>query len=117
MKVLMFGWEFPPHISGGLGTACYGLTKGMSHIPGLEILFLVPKAVGDEDQRMIRLLGANEVEIGKTKVDFKGMLERISYIEVNSNIIPYTDPEQHSPVVIAGQPKANLCINSYFPRK
>ena len=30
MKVLMFGWEFPPHILGGLGTASYGLTKGMS---------------------------------------------------------------------------------------
>ena len=26
MKVLMFGWEFPPHILGGLGTASYGLT-------------------------------------------------------------------------------------------
>ena len=29
MKVLMFGWEFPPHILGGLGTASYGLTKGV----------------------------------------------------------------------------------------
>ena len=28
MKVLMFGWEFPPHILGGLGTASYGLTRG-----------------------------------------------------------------------------------------
>ena len=27
MRVLMFGWEFPPHIAGGLGTACYGLTR------------------------------------------------------------------------------------------
>ena len=25
MRVLMFGWEFPPHIAGGLGTACYGM--------------------------------------------------------------------------------------------
>ena len=30
MRVLMFGWEFPPHIAGGLGTACYGLTKGLA---------------------------------------------------------------------------------------
>ena len=28
MRVFMLGWEFPPFISGGLGTACYGLTKG-----------------------------------------------------------------------------------------
>ena len=30
MKVLMFGWEFPPHILGGLGTACNGLTHGLA---------------------------------------------------------------------------------------
>ena len=29
MRVLMFGWEFPPHITGGLGTACFGMTKGL----------------------------------------------------------------------------------------
>ncbi len=32
MKVFMLGWEFPPFISGGLGTACYGLTKSMSNL-------------------------------------------------------------------------------------
>ena len=35
MKVLMFGWEFPPHISGGLGTASYGLTRGMASMPDM----------------------------------------------------------------------------------
>ena len=30
MKVLMFGWEFPPQITGGLGTACYGITKSLA---------------------------------------------------------------------------------------
>lgn len=38
MKVLMFGWEFPPHILGGLGTASYGLTKGMSQQPDMILL-------------------------------------------------------------------------------
>ena len=42
MKVLMFGWEFPPHILGGLGTASYGLTKGMSQQDDLEITFCIP---------------------------------------------------------------------------
>ncbi len=117
MKVLMFGWEFPPHISGGLGTACYGLTKGMSHIPGLEILFVVPKAFGDEDQRTIRLIGANEVEIGKTNVDFQEMLESIKYIEVNSNIIPYTDPEEYFTLVNADQTRTKQFINTHFSGK
>jgi hypothetical protein len=53
MKVLMFGWEFPPHISGGLGTACFGLTKGMA-FNNIEVIFVVPKAFGDEDQRAVR---------------------------------------------------------------
>jgi len=43
MRVLMFGWEFPPHITGGLGTASYGLTKGMATLDDLEVIFVVPK--------------------------------------------------------------------------
>jgi glycogen(starch) synthase len=43
MKVFMLGWEFPPLISGGLGTACYGLTRAMSKL-GMEVLFVMPKA-------------------------------------------------------------------------
>ena len=43
MKVLMFGWEFPPHIAGGLGTACYGLTKGLAK-HDVEVLFVMPSA-------------------------------------------------------------------------
>ena len=42
MKVLMFGWEFPPHILGGLGTASYGLTKGMSQQDDLCLLYTSP---------------------------------------------------------------------------
>lgn len=48
MRVLMFGWEFPPHISGGLGTACYGIAKGLTGI-GTEILFVLPR-VKERDQ-------------------------------------------------------------------
>jgi glycosyltransferase involved in cell wall biosynthesis len=62
MKVLMFGWEFPPHISGGLGTACFGLTQGLSSL-GVEVLFVVPRAFGDEDARFVSIVGANQVEL------------------------------------------------------
>ena len=44
VKVLMFGWEFPPYNSGGLGTACAGLTKGLSK-SGAEVIFVLPKKV------------------------------------------------------------------------
>jgi glycogen(starch) synthase len=42
IKTLMLGWEFPPYISGGLGTACYGLTKAMGRM-GMEVTFLLPR--------------------------------------------------------------------------
>lgn len=89
----MFGWEFPPHISGGLGTACYGLTNGMSYLDDIEILFVVPKAFGDEDQSKLRLIGANDVTLSESNTRYRKLLEKIQFIEVNSNIIPYTDPE------------------------
>ena len=93
MRVLMFGWEFPPHISGGLGTASYGLTKGMATLDDLEVIFVVPKAFGDEDQTMVRLVGANQVPMSFRKVYYKGFRRSLETIEVSSKIVPYTDPE------------------------
>ena len=63
MQALMFGWEFPPHILGGLGTASYGLTKGMAQQPDMHITFVIPKPWGDEDQSFLRIIGANTVPI------------------------------------------------------
>ena len=56
MKVLMFGWEFPPHILGGLGTASYGVTKGLSQQPDMDITFCIPKPCGDEDQSFLKII-------------------------------------------------------------
>ncbi len=64
MRVLMLGWEFPPHISGGLGTACQGMTQGLAH-QGVEVLFVIPRAMGDEDKRSAQVLGCNEVPIAR----------------------------------------------------
>lgn len=94
MKVLMFGWEFPPHISGGLGTACYGLTKGLSTFKDIDVLFVVPKAYGDEDQSTIRLIGAADVPVTKKQIRFDDIQRKIDYYEVESSMIPYTDPEE-----------------------
>jgi glycosyltransferase involved in cell wall biosynthesis len=89
----MFGWEFPPHISGGLGTASYGLTKGMTTMDDMEVTFVVPKAWGDEDQSMVRLIGANKVPVAFRNVHYKGFKRSIDKIEISSRIVPYTDPE------------------------
>jgi glycogen(starch) synthase len=57
MRVLMLGWEYPPHITGGLGTACEGLTTSLA-ARGVEIDFLVPKLYGEENAPHMHLLGA-----------------------------------------------------------
>ena len=89
----MFGWEFPPHITGGLGTACFGLTKGLvKH--GVEVIFVVPKAYGDEAKDGFRLVNASEVTLDFSKVDTQEYLEKIQFMEIGSNLVPYLGPEE-----------------------
>lgn len=94
MKVLMFGWEFPPHISGGLGTACYGLTKGLAGFKDVEVIFVVPKAYGDEDQSSMKLIGANTIPLTRKHLYFEDLQKKIEYYEVESGMVPYVGPEE-----------------------
>jgi glycosyltransferase involved in cell wall biosynthesis len=89
MKVLMFGWEFPPHISGGLGTACYGLTKGMAKLNEVEVIFVVPKAFGDENSEVVKLIGANQIPVTQKEIQFEDAQQKIDYYEVESELVPY----------------------------
>lgn len=89
MKVLMFGWEFPPHISGGLGTACHGLTKSLSRLDDLEITFVVPRAWGDEDLSNITFIGADHVPVIEKTIQFDDLKARLKYYELQSKLIPY----------------------------
>ncbi|QKG79281.1 glycosyltransferase family 4 protein [Tenuifilum thalassicum] len=98
MRVLMFGWEFPPHITGGLGTACYGLTRALAK-QGTEIIFVVPKAYGDEDQRRVRLVSAEDIEVSHTSKNLEEFWRNIKYLEISSNIVPYVDPEEYKRIV------------------
>lgn len=77
MKVLMFGWEFPPHILGGLGTASYGLTKGLAAQGNMEITFCLPKPVGDEDHSFMNIIGMDNVPIAWRDVDYNYVESRI----------------------------------------
>lgn len=64
MKVLMFGWEFPPLSSGGLGTACYGLTKALSQ-KGVKITFVLPYPFDPADANFVKLVSAGNIKIKK----------------------------------------------------
>jgi len=60
MRIMMLGWEFPPFIAGGLGTACYGLTKALDR-QGHEVVFVLPKPVDRSAASHIRLLSPAEI--------------------------------------------------------
>lgn len=64
MRVLMLGWEFPPHISGGLGTACYGITQGLTK-KGTDIAFILPSMKADSSPAGTFLRSASGVPISR----------------------------------------------------
>jgi len=123
----MFGWEFPPHITGGLGTACYGLTKALSEFDDLKVTFVVPKAFGDEDKTVADFVNAEEIAVDQEQIfddyflskekqvnysdkmkEFASdrtsadILKKIKYIEIASLIKPYVSPEQFEKMSIYG---------------
>lgn len=97
MRVLMFGWEFPPHIAGGLGTACYGIVKGLAH-NGVQTMFVMPSASGDEDKSAADIINASEipVEVSST-MNVDDFLDKVQFVHIGTNMVPYLDPaEFHS---------------------
>ncbi len=80
MKALMFGWEFPPHILGGLGTASYGLTKGMWENGDMDITFVIPKPWGDEDRQFAHIIGANSTPVVWRDVNWDYVQNRIGNV-------------------------------------
>ncbi len=94
MRVLMFGWEFPPHIAGGLGTACEGIVKGLAH-NGVEVLFVMPSASGDEDQSCARIINASDVAVSNVSDSVEEFIDKVKFINVDSSLVPYVDPSEY----------------------
>jgi len=116
MRVLMFGWEFPPHIAGGLGTACYGLTKGLAH-NNVEILFVMPSASGDEDQSAVRIINASDVAVYDTCKNIDEFLGKVDFLRVGSNLRPYIDPVSFHELVTEEQKYQTEEFKGYFKEK
>lgn len=74
MKVLTFGWEFPPALSGGLGVACYSLTRELME-GGVEVVFVLPR---------------QQETLGDSKFIFADKHHRVKFREVSSSLRPYS---------------------------
>ncbi|MBQ1751521.1 MAG: glycosyltransferase [Bacteroidales bacterium] len=94
----MFGWEFPPHIAGGLGTACYGIVKGLAY-NGVDTIFVMPSASGDEDQSVAKIINASDVAVDTVSTTVDEFLDRVKFVHIGTNMVPYADPEEFSRLV------------------
>ena len=88
MKVFMLGWEFPPFISGGLGTACYGLTKAIGRL-GTEIVFVLPRASQSSQSSHVKMLSAEGYIKTKELSDF----QNVRFKAIVSPLRPYVSSQ------------------------
>ncbi|TSA28571.1 MAG: glycosyltransferase family 1 protein [Bacteroidetes bacterium] len=116
MRVLMFGWEFPPHITGGLGTACFGLTKGLVKL-GTEVIFVVPKAYGDESPEGFRLVSASDITLDILDHAQQEFWNKIKYMEIGSNLIPYLGEEEFEKLVEEEELQKTETTSSVFSKR
>ncbi|MFY9153960.1 MAG: glycosyltransferase [Prolixibacteraceae bacterium] len=108
MNVLMFGWEFPPNISGGLGTACHGIVKGLSTFDDIHVVFVIPKAHGNEQINKYQLISADQVDIECKSPSPVQHPVFIKVLEVPSALSPYLNPESYSRKLIQTEKKGEI---------
>jgi glycosyltransferase involved in cell wall biosynthesis len=85
----MLGWEFPPFISGGLGTACYGLTKALDQL-GINIIFCLPRMIGGNYTSHVKLLSpANRI----AEITMIDELKNVTFRTIRSSLQPYSTPD------------------------
>jgi glycosyltransferase involved in cell wall biosynthesis len=96
MRVFMLGWEFPPFISGGLGTACYGLTKAMSGI-GTDIMFVLPRPVATPFSTHVKLVSPREGSpLASPTTEFRlDEFDNVTFRTVNAQLSVYNTPADY----------------------
>jgi len=106
MKVLMLGWEYPPHIAGGLGTACEGLTTALAR-HSISIHFIVPHLFGGEaaghmvltDAKSIGAEGSTGVSTSRETSQADAVTGGITTHQVPSFLSPYWTPKKFKEIV------------------
>ena len=112
MRVLMLGWEFPPFISGGLGTACYGLTKAMSSI-GLDVMFVLPRPVSTPFSTHVQLVSPHgDSPLAGPSTELRmDEFENVTFRTVNARIgSPYQTAEQYTTEIIEERTKVQKLV-------
>jgi len=95
MRILMLGWEFPPFISGGLGTACYGLTRGLDRL-GTKVLFVLPRSGDPACAQHVELLTPDSPRAAGTRRGARGgragEFQHVQFRTIEAGLRPYVSP-------------------------
>ena len=87
MRVLMFGWELPPHNSGGLGVACYNLARALCE-KNTEVIFVLPQKCDDISSDHFRVIFASDA---------------VKVVGIRSPLIPYLTAERYTELLARGE--------------
>ncbi|MBR4741585.1 MAG: glycosyltransferase family 4 protein [Desulfovibrio sp.] len=101
MQILMLGWEFPPHISGGLGTACFGMTQALAQ-KGVKVTFILPKTTFGGAPSFLSLRSASGTPINEsssTRIESAGeriIHDNVRFMPIMSPLTPYLTPQAYA---------------------
>lgn len=88
MKVLMYGWEFPPHISGGLGVACYAIVKELAR-KKVDLTLILPQIINADHIDHVTFVGCDSLNASTSKsTEFEGIVN-IKYPKISTCLYPY----------------------------
>ncbi len=93
-RVFMLGWEFPPFISGGLGTACYGLTRAMDQL-GVKVTFVLPKMVDSSYVTHVKLLTPRCCSEQGARMLSEYELKNVTFKTITSPLQAYATPQTY----------------------
>ncbi|MBI4135961.1 MAG: glycosyltransferase family 4 protein [Candidatus Vogelbacteria bacterium] len=115
MRILMIGWEFPPQNSGGLGTACQGLTRALASA-GAELIFVLPRCfdVRAPWQRVIFADGAGSFDCRTIKAALSPYLTARGYARRRAGADPLYGPDLISEVYRYAAAAADLTRGERF---
>jgi glycogen(starch) synthase len=106
MQILMFGWEFPPRISGGLGTACFGMTRALTGL-GHEIVFVMPRWEGETPPGTFEMVAASRIPLSTERREAPAAWKGLTLRAIHSHLRPYLN-DRHYHALLTGQSGSGL---------
>jgi glycosyltransferase involved in cell wall biosynthesis len=94
MNILMFGWEFPPFVSGGLGVACFEMTKALT-ILNHEVFFIMPQH-SQEKESSLTEFSQNTPDKNRGITDEKSTFDNLTILSLQARFRPYTSPDDYN---------------------